>query len=246
MLHFVGWWEIGARNPGKLHDFYRSVFGWEFMTENPLNLRLMVPGVGGMRGSVIKVRKDSPEHIRIYIEVADLQGHLRRIEQAGGETVLPPQPIPNSNDGYAYFADTEGHILGIHYMEKGMGSTGTVPVPPIILWEMNARDPAKLSRFYEDVFEWELGPERDGFVSISKLGQRGVSGGIRRSSSSDEAPAVALFVQVEAPEPWVTRIASSGGEVIGPPQALPPSGTWVTFADPEGHVWGLVCGLQPW
>ena len=86
MIPYVGWWEIGARDPGKLRAFYEAVFGWSFETEDPLYLRTQTGAIGG---GLVKVRTDRPDYLLFYIEVEEIQAILDGLEAAGGQAVKP-------------------------------------------------------------------------------------------------------------------------------------------------------------
>jgi len=53
----------------------------------------------------------------VYIEVEKIDPVLKRIEEAGGKTVLPRTEAPMVT--LAQFADPDGHVVGL--VEKGSG-----------------------------------------------------------------------------------------------------------------------------
>jgi hypothetical protein len=48
----------------------------------------------------------------VYIEVADLQKALDKIEKLGGKTVNPPMDVPGGPK-LAHFSDPEGNFVGL-------------------------------------------------------------------------------------------------------------------------------------
>ena len=110
VIHF----EIPADDPERAVKFYQKVFDWKI--ENwggPVNYWLATtgpedePGVDG----AIKEREDK-EGIHNTIAVASIDDAIQKIEENGGEILIPKTEIPGI--GYhAYFKDTEGNILGI-------------------------------------------------------------------------------------------------------------------------------------
>ena len=104
--------------------FYEKVFGWEIVP---------VLGSGGNYHSAITVPSDEkgepkvPGGINggfyqrgthgligtfIEIKVPSIDNHLRKIEKAGGTTVLPKGPISDLGL-FAVIKDTEGNIVGL-------------------------------------------------------------------------------------------------------------------------------------
>ena len=48
-----------------------------------------------------------------YVEVDDLAEYLARAEELGGKTVVPPTDIAEFGLTFAFFADPEGHMVGL-------------------------------------------------------------------------------------------------------------------------------------
>jgi predicted enzyme related to lactoylglutathione lyase len=85
-MHGVCHFDIPAKNPAKLAPFYREVFGWK--TEVSRGYHMFRP----------------PNSI---------PAKLAEVERAGGRTVTPKTHIGEGFGYYAYFADTEGNVVGL-------------------------------------------------------------------------------------------------------------------------------------
>ncbi len=48
-----------------------------------------------------------------YVEVDDPAAYLARAEKLGGKTIVPPSEIPDFGLTFAFFADPEGHVVGL-------------------------------------------------------------------------------------------------------------------------------------
>ncbi|MBN1949521.1 MAG: VOC family protein [Candidatus Cloacimonetes bacterium] len=111
VIHF----EINADDPGKIIDFYTSVFGWKIEKwEGGQEYWLIYPqgeeGIGGGIG-----RKDpamTAESVINTIGVESVDACIRKIYQAGGEVVRPKMAIPGIG-WLAYIRDIEGNLFGI-------------------------------------------------------------------------------------------------------------------------------------
>jgi uncharacterized protein len=102
--------EISGTDANRLREFYSGVFDWHIqhipeMNYNMVNAEPPSPSVGIGAGS------ETP-YVTFYVQVADLQDTLNKVEAGGGRTIMPPTEIP----GYvtmAMFTDPEGHIIGL-------------------------------------------------------------------------------------------------------------------------------------
>jgi predicted enzyme related to lactoylglutathione lyase len=48
-----------------------------------------------------------------HVEVDDPAEFLEKAEKLGGKTVVPPTEIPDFGLTFAFFADPEGHVVGL-------------------------------------------------------------------------------------------------------------------------------------
>ena len=66
----------------------------------------------------------------------------------------------------------------------------------------------------------------------------GIDGGVGRAPEGQGH--VTFYVEVEDPAAALERISELGGSTVQPPMDVPGGPTIALFADPEGHVVGLV------
>ena len=52
--------------------------------------------------------------LTIYIQVDDLQASLEKAESLGGQTLVPPRPIPSGMGAFAMFLDPSGNCIGLY------------------------------------------------------------------------------------------------------------------------------------
>jgi len=111
----------------------------------------------------------------------------------------------------------------------------------VIHFEVVGKDLAGLQSFYGDLFGWktEAIPEM-GYAMVQKEGE-GIAGGLGRSQ--DGGPGhVTFYVSTDDPQATLDRAEALGGKTVMPVTELPQV-TLAMFADPEGHVIGLVKGM---
>jgi hypothetical protein len=112
IVHF----ELPAESPERAAGFYRKIFGWDIQKwAGPINYWLVSTGPQdhpGINGGIVS-RIDRPASgVLITAQVDSVDECLRKINEAGGEIVVPKRAIPGV--GYqAHFRDTEGNVIGI-------------------------------------------------------------------------------------------------------------------------------------
>jgi len=68
----------------------------------------------GINGGIMKPKPGGipASHLTFYVQVEDLQATLDEAGKLGGETVVPPQPIPGIGS-MALLRDPEGNVIGL-------------------------------------------------------------------------------------------------------------------------------------
>ena len=108
----------------------------------------------------------------------------------------------------------------------------------IVHVEVRGKDGAKLQSFYEDIFGWTLDKNNPGGYGMVRQ-DSGVSGGIGASQDGG-AGHVTFYVHTDNPQAVLDKVAAGGGKVIMPLTEVAPETTIALFADPEGHVVGIM------
>jgi len=107
----------------------------------------------------------------------------------------------------------------------------------IVSFEIATQDKAVIEDFYRTVFDWQLIPGNDQFTRVSP--GSGIGGGI--AAAAGGGPGYATFyVEVDDINETLTRVEGRCGHRLIEPQRMPDGALVALFADPEGHVIGLV------
>ena len=107
VVHF----EIGSPNAAESAEFYRAVFDWQFADIGPA--RLVTGGhEGGISGMLNALGHPPHTYVMVYVQVDDIEAALARVAQAGGKTLVPPQPLPDGRR-FAWIADPAGNTIGL-------------------------------------------------------------------------------------------------------------------------------------
>ncbi|MBV8988345.1 MAG: VOC family protein [Solirubrobacterales bacterium] len=109
---------------------------------------------------------------------------------------------------------------------------------PVTHFEVLGTDAAALQRFYGEAFAWEMQDVMQGSYYMANPGT-GVNGGVGAAPGGSGGH-VTFYVEVEDPAATLEKISALGGKTVQEPMEIPDGPTIALFADPEGHVIGLV------
>jgi predicted enzyme related to lactoylglutathione lyase len=102
-------------------------------------------------------------------------------------------------------------------------------------------DPARISAFYEKIFDWKIKdvPELD-YRLVETGGEGGIGGGIVKPEREGPWPGnMTLYVAVDDLAAYRKRIVAAGGKICVEEQEVPGMGWLCLFTDPEGRMMGL-------
>ena len=117
---------------------------------------------------------------------------------------------------------------------------------PVVHFEVIGRDGEKLKSYYSELFGWEIDSnnpmnygivQREGNTTADGVG---IGGGIFGSPNDYEGH-VTFYVEVPNVEESLAKAESLGGKRLMGPDEVPGAGIILgQFADPEGHVIGVM------
>jgi uncharacterized protein len=107
----------------------------------------------------------------------------------------------------------------------------------IIHVEVVGADGSKLQRFYGDVFGWDFDTNNPGGYGMHRQGD--LTAGIGAAQNGQPGH-VTFYVHSDDPQGTLTKVEQAGGRVLMPLTEVAPETTIALFADPEGHVVGLM------
>ena len=108
---------------------------------------------------------------------------------------------------------------------------------PVVHFEVNGRDMAKLAEFFRAMFGWDVQPIPDIGYTLVTPGE-GPAGGIGQVDRDDQAW-VTFYVEVDVPQASLDQAVVLGGTVVVPVTPTP-GGPIGVFTTPEGHKIGVV------
>jgi len=113
MVRPVVFFEIGGKDPDRLREFYREIFGWKIDEPNPMGISMIEHGIGGPPegvGGAIMTRAEG--RVVVYVQVLDPLETLAKAEALGGRRVTEPFDVPDGPT-VAEMADPEGNVIGL-------------------------------------------------------------------------------------------------------------------------------------
>lgn len=109
---------------------------------------------------------------------------------------------------------------------------------PTMWFEVAARDREAMKGFYAGLFDWSLTDMEAMPYTGIETGGEGIPGGIGSAPEGQQGH-VTFYVQVDDVEASLAKAESSGGSRVMGPMDIP-GGQIGLFADPEGHVVGVM------
>ncbi|MEZ4650424.1 MAG: VOC family protein [Candidatus Eisenbacteria bacterium] len=111
----VIWWEINAKDGGRLTEFYRDVFEWDCPLDEDSGI-WEVDSAGGrpaaITGGIFTGKGRLPAHRCLYVEVEDIEEVTGRVEAKGLPILQGPFEV-GTGTRLAFFQDPEGHMIGL-------------------------------------------------------------------------------------------------------------------------------------
>ena len=113
----LNWFEIPVSDIERANKFYGHVLDTELKTEDFFGTEMSIlPYQDGVGGSLMKSENHHPsqEGSIVYLNAGpDMTPYLAKVEEAGGQIVLPKMAI-GPNGFIAVFLDSEANRVGFH------------------------------------------------------------------------------------------------------------------------------------
>lgn len=124
--HAISWFEIPTKDIDRAQKFYESIFGITMIKMDFPNIQMrMFPIEDPMNiGGALTYNKEfykpsATDGPLVYLNGnPDVQIVLDRIEEAGGQIIVPKTEITPEYGHMAVFLDTEGNRIGLHSIPK--------------------------------------------------------------------------------------------------------------------------------
>jgi hypothetical protein len=108
----------------------------------------------------------------------------------------------------------------------------------IVHIELTAKDRKALSKFYADVFGWEMQHMDEMNYTTFKAGD-GVAGGFNPITESNPVGTVTIYIETDDVTASLNEVKKAGGTILSPEMDIPNTGKFGMFRDPQGNMIGL-------
>jgi predicted enzyme related to lactoylglutathione lyase len=117
---------------------------------------------------------------------------------------------------------------------------------PVVHWEFWSASPDRISKFYEQAFDWQSQHVPDlNYWMVNTGGTGGINGGIMTPQDGHWPGKLAFYIDVDDLAASLARVTSAGGQVLVDRQEIPGMGAIALFSDPDGRVVGLWKAAAP-
>jgi predicted enzyme related to lactoylglutathione lyase len=108
----------------------------------------------------------------------------------------------------------------------------------VIHVEVTGKDVPGLQKFYSEIFDWKLETDNPQGYGMNR-DESGFTAGIGGTQDGG-AGQVTFYVHSDDPAGVLRRVEERGGKVIMPLTEVANDTTIALFADPEGHIVGIM------
>jgi predicted enzyme related to lactoylglutathione lyase len=105
--------EIPAADVEKAGKFYQDLFGWKIQPIPEMNYTMWEPPEGPGGGFNPLGEHVKPGDVLIYVDSADIEADLKRVEALGGKVITPKTVISNTG-WYGIFKDPTGNTIALY------------------------------------------------------------------------------------------------------------------------------------
>ena len=247
------WVELATTDQDSAKAFYSGLFGWDY-DDSPVGDGVVysMAKLGGRHAAAVAPQQQQelemgiPPHWNSYVTVDDVDEVAGRVDEAGGNLLMPPFDVMDVGRMCAV-ADPSGAVFFLWQARSHIGA-GVVNAPGAFCWnELATRDPKTAEDFYSALLGWEFeGSQESAGPPYWMIKNGGTyNGGMRLLG--DETPAEVpphwlVYFATDDLEGLTERVGAQGGQVLVPPTSVGERGSFSALADPQGAVFALFAG----
>ncbi len=122
-MNVITYFEIQASDPQKSVEFYREVFGWNFVKDENLPIEYYRIETQGLHGGLLKrpAQTPPPEYgtnsFTCSIQVEDFDKTSALILKNDGQVAMPKFAVPGKC-WQGYFIDNDNNVFGVFQVDE--------------------------------------------------------------------------------------------------------------------------------
>lgn len=244
------WLDLGTPDIKGAAEFYRALFGWEWVSAGPeaggygfFQLDGKTAGAG-----VQTTPEQGPPAWTLYFQTSDAQATAEAAKRAHGQVRMPPMEVLGQGT-VAILTDEADVPFGLWQPALTPG-LGVVTAPGSLCWtELYTPDVAAAAAFYGSVLGFETSAvQMPGgaytCVNPSGGGDRSMFGGIMplADAPDEDAPYWLPYFEVPDTDTTVATALRKGGKVRMEPMDIPTVGRMAKLTDPYGARFAVITG----
>ena len=106
-------WEICAKDPERIVEFYTKLFKWTFNFSAEMKYwHRTKDDDRDIEGGIFLAQGEMPNYVTLYIQVDDIDAFIEKAVSMGGTKIVGKTEIPD-NGSYGMFIDPEGNPIGL-------------------------------------------------------------------------------------------------------------------------------------
>ena len=241
------WYEHLTKDPRAAIAFYSDVVGWKTQPFGEGSGYEMWVGSQGPLGGVMKlpdeeVKQAVPPHWIANVQVDDVDATVALAKKLGGKVHKEPADIP-SVGRFAVIEDPQGAPVSVFKPDGPMQLHDSAKEGEFCWNELLTTDSAAASRFYSQLFGWQILEEMDmGQMGTYRIfgvaGQR--LGGMMTVPKGQPTPPMWLFyAETKDLDAALERAKTKGAKVMNGPMDVPGGGRIAQLMDTQGAPFAL-------
>jgi predicted enzyme related to lactoylglutathione lyase len=225
--------------------FYTGLFGWQSqdMGEEAGHYTMFSSNGKTVAATTPPMNPGTPPSWSTYISTADVEETARRVNEAGGKTLMGPMQVMDQGS-MGFFMDPGGAVFAA-WQPAAMQGAQLVNRPVSLSWnELATRDMEGAKAFYSKVFGWgvKANPMPDGSEYIEwQVNGSPVGGGMTMGSMypPQVPPHWLVYFAVANTDDTVKKAQDLGGKVMAPAMDIP-QGRFAVLSDPQGAAFAVI------
>ena len=239
------WVDVSSTDLDRSIDFYTRLFGWDAQRDPR-------PEAGGytlftLRGKNVAAASPTPQEgmpsvWTTYLATDDVDATAAKAREAGGNVMMEPFDVLDAGR-MTMIQDPTGAVVGVWQAGRHHGSE-LANEPGSFNWnELNTRDVAAASRFYEAVFGVEIDMQELAGTpyGVIKVDGRGVGGVRHLDAPEEQVPAhwQTVFAVADC-DAALAQVEELGGVQLTDAMEVPGIGRFALVQDPVGATFQVI------
>jgi predicted enzyme related to lactoylglutathione lyase len=244
--YFV-WHDLMTTDVEGAKAFYSEVIGWRLTPWAQGDYAMWTAGeqpIGGVIAQPEQSRQAGvPPHWMGYAQTEDVDATVKRAEQLGGRTYVPPRDIPTVGR-FAVLADPQGAVFAVFTPLTPMAEPAEKPGHHG--WaELNTTDYLGAWRFYSELLGWkptqamEMGPEFGTYFMFGVDSEKSMGGMSNAAKMMNAPPHWLYYVTVADLDATLERVKQRGGRILNGPMEVPGGDRIAQCMDPQGAAFAV-------